>query len=114
MQSLLSKLRLENRLPLLISSIIKFYEGYGLSTVYCNDNWLVVSSIGTPTHFADLASIPQPPGGTDLPYAQSCVARSYHSQYYYFKIPLKPQLLPTSDTSNNLAAFLKQTDPAGM
>ena len=85
-----------------------------MTAVYCNDKWLVVSSVGVPNHLSDLQNIPQPPGGTDLPYAESCVARSYNEQYYYFKFPLNPQLLPSSSLSNNLNAFKNQKDPEGM
>ena len=83
-------------------------------SVYCNDKWLVVGSIGEPNHQTGLDRIPKPPGGTELPYSQSCVGRSYHKQSAYYKIPLYPRLLPISDISNNIAAFLGQIDPTGM
>lgn len=83
-------------------------------SVYCNDKWLIVGSIGSPNHPTGLNRIPKPPGGTDLPYAQSCVGRGYHDQSAYYKIPLFPRLLSSSNISNNLAAFMSQVDPTGM
>lgn len=45
--------------------------GNNVSAVYCNDEFLVVWSLGVPNHVTHLDYIPRPPGGSDLPYDQS-------------------------------------------
>jgi hypothetical protein len=91
------------------------YVGGGLLAAYCNDKWLVVASNGVPNHPATgLLSIPVPPGGSDGPYASSCVTRGYQQQLNYFKIPLNPKILESSNISNNLNNFIGQVDPVGM
>ena len=45
--------------------------GTNVTAVYCNDEYMVVWSLGMPNHETHLEYIPRPPGGTDLPYEQS-------------------------------------------
>ena len=45
--------------------------GTNVTAVYCNDEYLVVWSLGMPNHETHMEYIPRPPGGQDLPYDQS-------------------------------------------
>lgn len=45
--------------------------GNNVTAVYCNDEYLVIWSLGQPHHETHLEYIPRPPGGSDLPYEQS-------------------------------------------
>eukprot|EP01035_Chromulina_nebulosa_P017552 gene17552-23116_t len=81
----------------------------GLTAVYCNDKYLVLYSNGAPNHKDGLSYVPQPPGGEDVVYSSSCVARSYNQDYLVYKVPLYPVLLPTASQSNNIEAFNGQS-----
>ena len=84
-----------------------------MKAAYCNDEYLVMHTNGAPNHKDGLKLIPHPPSGGDN-YATSCVTRSYHLQYTVYKVPLFPILLPQASPTNNMAAFVGQTDPAMM
>ena len=71
---------------------------------YCNDAWLVIHSNNLPNHPVFLASIQTPPGdGDGGQYSTQGVTRSYSLQWYAFKVPLTPQLLPTNTSALNNA-----------
>jgi hypothetical protein len=87
--------------------------GGGLKGVYCNDKYLVLATNGVPSHTSGLQYIPRPPGSSGVSYESACVTRSYHEQIAYFKVPLYPRKLPTASATNNMEAFVGQTDPPG-
>jgi hypothetical protein len=45
--------------------------GAGITAAYCNDEFLVIWSLGLPNHETHLDYIPRPPGGEDVPYDSS-------------------------------------------
>jgi len=73
----------------------------------------VVFSTGQACHSDGLNNIPHPPGEGGVVYSKACVTRSYHQAIAAYKVPLYPQLLPEASTSNNVEAFVGQTDPTG-
>jgi hypothetical protein len=89
-----------------------YITGVGVKAAYCNDQFLVIHSNGRPNHKDGLSLIPRPPGEGGVPYTQACVTRSFHPSFNSFKVPLFPVILPSASESNNLAAFIGQTDPA--
>merc|ERR1712151_288424 len=64
-----------------------------IKAAFCNDQFLVIHSDGRPSHATYLAGVPHPPGGSDKPYGQDCVTRSFVMQYQTFKIPLNYTLV---------------------
>jgi len=86
----------------------------GLMAVYCNDDYLVLHGNGAPSHTDGLADIPRPPGEGGVQYANACVTRNWHQAYQINKIPLNPVKLSTSTVSNNVSAFVGQTDPLAL
>ena len=71
---------------------------------YCNDAWLVIHSNNLPNHPVFLSAIQTPPGdGDGGQYSTQGVTRSYSLQWYAFKVPLTPQLLPTATAALNNA-----------
>ena len=71
---------------------------------YCNDAWLVIHSNNLPNHPVFLQAIQTPPGdGDGGQYSTQGVTRSYSLQWYAFKVPLTPQLLPTATAALNNA-----------
>ena len=47
-------------------------------------------------------------------YTTACVTRSYSGQFFSFKIPLYPILLPTASLTNNVSAFLANSMLSGI
>lgn len=64
-----------------------------VQAAFCNDDFLVIHTLGQPNHATNLAGVPHPPGGGDKPYPQDCVTRSFVPQSQTFKIPLHYTLL---------------------
>lgn len=82
--------------------------GNGIKAVYCTDQFLIIHSDNTPNHADTLSLIPRPPGDSSSGsnYGSQCVTRARQTQFLSFKIPLNPVALSTSDTTNNVNAFL--------
>ena len=95
-----------------LNSVLK--TGYGMKAAYCNDKYLIIHSSGVANHVDGLGNIPSPPGEGGVDYSVACVTRSYHSSYLAFSIPLNYQLLPSSNITNNVAAFVGQTNPTAI
>ena len=90
--------------------------GYA-TQIYCNADFLVVISDGSPSFNNSLLSVPRPPGGTCIAggttcdYAGQCVTRNRVHQYFIWKAPLTTNALSTADaTINNVKAFPATTD----
>lgn len=66
--------------------------------------WLVIHSNNLPNHPVFLSAIQTPPGdGDGGNYSTQGVTRSYSLQWYAFKVPLTPVLLPTATAAANNA-----------
>ena len=62
------------------SEINNLYTTSQFHTIYCNDNYLVAWSKGTPAHTTGLDSIPRPPGEGGVSYNDACVVREAGNQ----------------------------------
>jgi len=80
-----------------------------VQAAFCNDEFLVIHTIGQPNHATNLAGVPHPPGGGDGPYDSSCVTRSFIKQSQTFKIPLNYSLL-ADGMSNTVEGKLPTED----
>ena len=95
-----------------LRSLLKPGIGYGVKAAYCNDQFLVVHSDGTPNHPTYLEYIQRPPGSaaSGASYPQQCVTRSMKSQWLAMKFPLSPVALSTSSKANNANSFPSSSD----
>jgi len=64
-----------------------------IQAAFCNDDYLVIWTLGKPNHATNLAGVPRPPGGGSGSYDKQCVTRSFVTQSQTFKIPLNYTLL---------------------
>jgi len=65
-----------------------------IQAAFCNDDFLVIWSLGRPNHATNLNGVPRPPGGGGGgSYDDQCVTRSFVTQSQTFKIPLNYSLL---------------------
>lgn len=74
-------------------------SGPGMKAAYCNDNFLVLQSDGSPGFPTYLQSILNPPAA--VANGVTCVTRYTNPTFMTAKIPLNPVLLSTSDPSIN-------------
>ena len=80
-----------------LASLIK---GQGIKAAYCNDEFLVIISDGTPGFKTNLDSVKNPPGSVDKN-GMACVTRYTNPAFMTVKIPLNPTLLATSSAGVN-------------
>jgi hypothetical protein len=83
--------------------------GYGIKAAYCNNEFLIVHSDGSPNHPTYLEYIQRPPGSSKsspgASYPDQCVTRSMKPQWLAMKFPLSPIALSTSSKANNAGSF---------
>ena len=75
-------------------------KGQGIKAAFCNDQFLVIHSDGTPGFSTYLDSIKNPPGAVASD-GTTCVTRFTNPSYTFVKIPLYPTLLSTADALVN-------------
>ena len=82
------------------AALAALMKGPGIKAAYCNDEFLVIISDGTPGFKTNLDSVKNPPGAVDKN-GMTCVTRYTNPAFMTVKIPLNPTLLATSTAGVN-------------